>query len=331
MIKVRTSRLSLLKLPHNVRSERDIFGKYWIIKEQKPQRYYEVLLNDLMTAAGNDTELRSMIQQVIQRMSLGYTDQNGSSETHQTANQAESVLGNQNARPDFVNMPNANRKPHPNGPNTESLVPPKVPANRNVSTMPDSYPNNPNASVDSNTQNPQISGYRRSVRGSLFLSKKSPSFLFKSYSCDSTFCKDAQLHFIASDTAPDLDSDAFTYEQLQTWANQIQTEGLALTYDHGHSVKDEIGVLKNPEVRCEGQYCRLEVMAALHENHPTAKDILRNAKNGRVLEFSITGTQPKNTVKDRAGIRHISDSRLLDISVVSHASNKRAKLLSVNN
>lgn len=342
MIKV--SRLSLLKLPHGTHTETDIFGRrYTIIEKQNettlPQapRYWQSLLEEMIEASKNDASLRAMLIEAISRFKLGYETSSGSSAVHQTANQAESVLNNANANASFNIMPNSQAPKTTNsiGPDTSGLVPPKVPRNRNVSLMPDSL-TNPSGSVNPNTQSPQIAGYHRSIRGSILLSKntskhntsKTSFLLLKHYKCQTGMCK-TDLHFIASDTSVDSDNDSFTREQLETWKNQIV--GLPLTYDHGHSIKDEIGVITNSDIICVGNgYCRLEASAKLFDDHEIANEVKRNAEAGRVLEFSIGATNPKHPT-NKNGVRHISDSNLLHVSVVQSGSNRNAKLLSVNN
>lgn len=346
MTKIRTSRLSLLKLPHNVRSERDFLGRYWLIKDEstvypRAPRAWEVELEQLLNGL-TDPVLIARIRAILELAKLGWLDQNGSSEVHETVGQAESVLNNQNARPDFVNMPNNQPLKPTNsiGPNTSSLVAPRVPSNRNVSTMRDSL-TNPSASFDPNTQNPQIANYRRKVkhyRGSLFQKAPKPSFLFKNYKCTGTLCKQldkTSITFSPTNNLLDSDGDKFSRNNLEMWSRQINNGGLPLTVNHGKDViADEIGVLRSSQVNCKSDgSCELVVSADLFPNNSTANELIERTKLGRALEFSISAipnTKNPDWSHKEGDTRVIDDSSLTDISVVRTGSNRFTRLLSVN-
>ncbi len=156
-------------------------------------------------------------------------------------------------------------------------------------------------------------------------------FIIKSYECNSAICKANYLHFTASDTSVDLDNDRFVVENLQRWNDQINSQSLPLTIDHDNGFRSEIGILASSEIKCAGQYCRLDVTAKLYDNNALADEVRQRAQAGRQLKFSVGANPNKSnrnwSFKDKSGVRNIVDSSLAHVSVVQTGANQNAILL----
>lgn len=316
MIKV--SRLSLLTLPKNMRTETDIFGRRYTIIEKQNETMPRGLEAEFaaLLAGITDAQIRERVTRILELARQGWLNQNQPSRSdNETKPEPENLLDPRyGTNPDLLTAPNQ----------TGTMARPGRSGTARLTQLPNPR-NNSSANVNAG---------KKTIKGTLLLSKVSkapkPSFLLlKHYKCKTGLCK-TDIHFVASDSSVDSDNDRFTREQLETWKNQII--GLPLTYDHEHSIKSEIGVITNSDIKCVGDgYCRLEASAKLYDDHEIAQEVKRSAEAGRVLEFSIGATQPKNAVKDRNGVRHISDSNLLHVSIVQSGSNRNAKLIGVEN
>lgn len=323
---------SVLK-DHCVEVHQDWSGNLRVIKRRSELgfdapalRQWQNILAQLEIATRSDPNLAAMVREALTRMSLGFETARqipGADRgiVPDAEDSRDPTLGVNQDLLDAPNQTGTMARPGrsglgPNPPPSQNYS--GVPVNSYDPAFPGQHPAHTNANRG-----------KKSYGRSLLLTKERPrNFLLKHFKCASGLCK-TDLHFVVSDNSVDMDNDRFTREQLIAWEHQIK--GLPLTYDHDRSVRSEIGVITGGAVKCTGELCRLEATAKLFDDHPISQDIKRSAEAGRVLEFSVGATKPQNPIFDRDGVRNISDSELLHVSVVQSGANRNARLLRVVN
>ncbi len=134
---------------------------------------------------------------------------------------------------------------------------------------------------------------------------------------------------IASDNSVDHDGDFMSDEVLQSWAKQINEQGINFHGDHQHGLFDTLGVFREAQVK-NG---KLEVTARLEDPdiNPRVKQLLHKLDVGEKVGLSIGGdlTNSTKTWDDQTGtqVRKITGATLYEISAVGIPANGNAVVL----
>ncbi len=134
---------------------------------------------------------------------------------------------------------------------------------------------------------------------------------------------------IASDNSVDRDGDFMSDEVLQSWAKQINEQGINFHGDHQHGLFDTLGVFNTAAVK-NG---KLEVTARLEDPdiNPRVKQLLHKLDVGEKVGLSIGGdlTNSAKTWDGQTGthVRKITGATLYEISAVGIPANGNAVVL----